>query len=160
MVALSEVRSDLRHENELSLSLIGLGKFKDALAAISSSRAVVPKLDLQQIFNYAVAEWADSRQVPKDLLEIVVQQASSFNHPNPQQCFGLAYWLLGHKSEAKDHLQKALKLGFARAYAFSCWRYRELPTGQFVRDVTDMLSNLKDDAPPLPLFLTEHDRPT
>ena len=55
--------------NQLVICLIGQGKFEQAKKQILGQESEARGLDIYDTFNYAMAEWADTRRVPKDLLE-------------------------------------------------------------------------------------------
>jgi hypothetical protein len=60
--------------NLLVLSLIGSGRFREAMLAIASSREqVIVSSIIQDVFNYAMAEWGENRSMPADMLQRVLE---------------------------------------------------------------------------------------
>jgi len=56
----------------LSLSLIGLSRFEEALELFGSVRPAPQDLDTSDSFNYGMAEWGKTGAPPKDMFERVV----------------------------------------------------------------------------------------
>jgi MinD-like ATPase involved in chromosome partitioning or flagellar assembly len=126
---------------ELTLCLIGQGKFKEAMSEISPHRPDVAGLDIYDAFNYAMAEWADTRTVPKDLFARVVALDTGKSRPGPNyhQCAAIAYWAIGDLDRAFEQSKKAYEwIGRGSAETFSCWSYLWVDAPKFFADVTEM----------------------
>jgi MinD-like ATPase involved in chromosome partitioning or flagellar assembly len=60
----------MRAQNELMLALIGLSRFSEAMRVVSTSRPEPAALGIQIAFNYAMAEWGETRRPPVDFFQL------------------------------------------------------------------------------------------
>jgi hypothetical protein len=79
----------------LVLSLIGAGRFREAMDQLASSREeAFGSRSIRTVFNYAMAEWGERNVTPVDLLRRVVElDEERITRPqgaNYQQCIALA----------------------------------------------------------------------
>lgn len=129
-------------ERELSLCLIGLGRYQEAMSLISVSRLDGMKDNIVSLFNYAMAEWASLKEVPGDLFSRVLElhdQKPGQKNANYCQCMAIASWALGRPEEAQEWLEKARnKLMEASHPVFSAWRYRKVAPMDFMEDLNSL----------------------
>jgi hypothetical protein len=139
--------------NELAVCLIGLGRFREAMQAISSTR---PSPDdvrgIRELFNYAMAEWGDSGSVPQDLLARVVALHADGGpmqmDANYLQGLAMAQWLVGNQEAARDLVARARQRMMSRPTAdFSAWRYLMVPPDVFRLDLDEMLEAFSEKGP-------------
>jgi len=122
----------------LSLSLIGLSRFDDALKLFGKIRPSPEDLELGDAFNYGMAEWGKTGTPLKDLFERVVVLDSKNNYgddANYHQCLAIALWVTGSKQSALSRIKKAENLAVERSKPeFSCWRYMMVSPSDFQVD--------------------------
>jgi len=126
--------------HSLSLVLIATGQFNEAKATIT----MLPQWtnDIVHVFNYAVADWAESGHPSPELF----QQAIQLQHfhvgrlsPNFAQCMALAHWFVGdHQGTSRLlDLSRQLLSGIPFS-AFSVWRYAKASVPEFIEDLNAM----------------------
>jgi tetratricopeptide (TPR) repeat protein len=147
--------------NDLVLCLIGQGQFTEAMNTISPSRRPVPEgLTVYEAFNYAMAEWAETGRLPRDLFGRVVAcdaERPLKNDLNKLQCGAIAHWALGDIETAGDRLREARdRMKRSPEAVFSSWRYLMASPRQFMEDLTAM-THLINGAPILPAFVPQSD---
>jgi hypothetical protein len=134
---------------ELTICLIGQRRFREAMDNISTSRPNPDDLDIRDAFNYAMAEWADTKSPPLDLLRRVLDldkkgEPFAANNPNYSQCLAIVNWRLGDLEEARHRVARARQqIDNRPAPAFSPWRYLYVSPWEFLRDL-DLLSKAID----------------
>ncbi len=114
--------------NETTLVLIGLGKFREAMVLIREDRVNCEKPEVPDVFNYAMALWGATKDVPSDLLRKVVEldviEQRDAPDANCEECLALCLGLLGRKDEAKSRLANSRhRIREAPIPTFSCWNY-------------------------------------
>ncbi len=127
----------------LALALIARGEVQQAMATLCPARRSDDQLDIQDTFNYAMAEWAFSRTIPTDLFVRVLQldeageqQGASANY---EQCVAVASWAVGDGEHAERRIRKAEELAQEITRTeFSCWRYREATRQEFLDDCQEI----------------------
>lgn len=128
--------------SELMVALMGQSDIATAMKLIGHERPNPDDLGIQDAFNYAMAEWAQSGVPPRDLFGRVVQlEDAEGKQPgaNFQQCLAVSYWALGEAERAKQRLESALeKARKIRKTEFSCWRYQEVPPNEFIEDCNEI----------------------
>ena len=128
--------------NQLAICLIGQGKFAKAKAQILRQRSDFRALDIYESFNYAMAEWADSRCVPIELFGAVVSfhlKAIAQRDANYHQCVAIAFWAIGDLDNAFKESKRAYdSLARIQGAGFSCWSYLRVDSGQFFKDISEM----------------------
>jgi MinD-like ATPase involved in chromosome partitioning or flagellar assembly len=153
----SQLQAHVR--NQLSLCLIGLSRFAEAMKNISPIRPNPSDLNIQDAFNYAIAEWGETGVIPRDLFQRVGDLASrdtqELVEPNHAQCFAIAFWAIGGLEEAVQRIDQAQELIEQRRQPeFSCWRYQLVSLKTFLEDcraIEELISGRKL----LPLFFKE-----
>jgi len=122
----------------LSLSLIGLSRFDDALKLYGNNRPAPQDLDTIDSFNYGMAEWAKTGTLCKDMFERVVDKDSKNDtrqEANYHQCLALALWITGNKQTALERIKRAEVQVVERSKPeFSCWRYMMVTPSDFKGD--------------------------
>ena len=121
-----DLRQTIR-EGNLSLALIATQRFKDAMVQISTIRPQPEDLDLQGAFNYAMAGWGATGELPIPFFRQVVElddPSSRHRGGNYHQCIALAHWAIDNKNEAIERLADARRK--ASVEEFSCWRYLQV----------------------------------
>jgi hypothetical protein len=109
-------------------------------------------------FNYAMAEWGHTGDIPIDLFRRVVDlaSASEFRLKNPCQCIAIAAWASGDVGAAKRYLANAEELARGDdSGAFSGWRYLQASAAEFREDLVEIRSMI-DGAPARPRIFTVH----
>ncbi len=135
--------------SEYSLCLIGLGKFEHAMNTIRNPRPEPNQLDMQDAFNYAMAEWGHKGEPPRDLLMRVLSDHETSNKsggPNYNQCISLCYFLLHQKQHAYEHANRALTSVIQIPdTSFSAWSYLMVSAERFAADVRAMIDGFDRD---------------
>jgi len=125
---------------EVSMCLIGAGNFEEAKKQISGMQ---DSTDLRSRFNYAMAEWGASGQLPRKLFEQTVfpkiAEALGDTEINHLQCFSLAYWVIQDRNRALQILDEAgTRFASAPRSVFSCWSYLYRSPRDFRHDLDRM----------------------
>jgi len=146
--------------NSLGLCLIGLGRYKEAMEMIDSPRKNLETSQISSTFNYAMAEWAGTGTVPRDLFERVIviheQGSSERQDPNYKQCIAIAFWAVGRLADAREYLQKAKQAIMARPDSvLSGWRYLIVNPSEFLKDISSQESALSAGEINCPLIAKE-----
>ncbi len=122
----------------LVLALMGLANVDQAMRMLSPTRPSLDELEAQDAFNYAMAEWAQTGDIPKDLFARVLELDDADQggpSANYEQCLAVSCWAVGETSKAEERIAKAeeyaQKIGKTE---FSCWRYREVTREEFLED--------------------------
>ncbi|MGA3010215.1 MAG: hypothetical protein ABSD72_08125 [Terracidiphilus sp.] len=140
---------------ELSLCLIGAGNFKEAQQEIDQNRTMV-ELDLANSFNYAMAEWGSSQNVPKALFEKIIpliEGRAGDTDVNHLQCFSLAYWAVGDLVRARQlHDEAVARIAMAPRTVFSAWCYLYRSPREFRLDL-DAMSAMFNTGAGRPAFI-------
>jgi len=152
-----DLTSDQRDEmkSTLSLALIGLGRFAEAMTLISTSRPVPEALDVQEAFNYAMAEWGQTKAPPKDLFARVIEldKQKKSSGPNYDQCLSLAFYAVGDLGSALQKLSDARQQMMTLPRPeFSAWQYLKVDPSQFLRDL-DSIEEMIQGKAVLPEFM-------
>lgn len=146
--------------NQLVLTLIGLGDFREAVQLLESGTQGSGEPEIADIFNDAMARWGLTKEVPMPHLQKVCEldRETDRNDANYEQCLALVLALLGKPQEARD------RIGNARCLiekipvpTFSCWRYLTISNEEFRADL-DALGRCLDTGDIVPAFL-EHQAP-
>jgi len=143
----------------LSLALIGQGQYTTAIAELTHNGARrFEDLDLQETFNFAMAQWAQTGTPQRALFHRVLELAptESGDGPNLHQCLAVAHWAADDSESALTELGEALQQTEARHRpTFSCWSYLQLSPNDFQRDVSEMERQLVSGEPLVPRFLAD-----
>jgi tetratricopeptide (TPR) repeat protein len=137
--------------NQWAVSLIGLGRFREAMEAINSARPQPLDLEAHGAFNYAMAEWAEIGKPPTDLIQRVIdlheQGPSDGKTSNYTQCLAIAHWLLGNLDEARRQAARARQQVISHSTPeFSAWRYLMASPNEFLSDLDELLEGIEGKA--------------
>ena len=137
------------------LSLIGLGRFIDAVRVFGKSRPNPEDLSMADCFNYAMAEWGLKKEIPQDIFSHVVELdlgGKNFKAANYSQCLAISYWATGNTQEALKRLEQAVDMISDELDAeFSCWRYLTVTPEDFRNDCSS-IKQLIEGKEIVPLF--------
>jgi MinD-like ATPase involved in chromosome partitioning or flagellar assembly len=125
----------------ISLPLIGLGKFNEAMEMICPDPSKVKLLELPPLFNYAMAKWGAVGGPDSALFQRVVSldsQGTETESPNYAQCLAIAHSALGNLEIANQFADRAEALISNEDSEFSCWRYLEIDSINFRRDLASI----------------------
>jgi MinD-like ATPase involved in chromosome partitioning or flagellar assembly len=152
-----DLTSDQRNEvkSNLSLALIGLGRFDEAMTIISSARPVPEALDIQEAFNYAMAQWGQTKSPSKELFARVIDldEPRESSGPNYDQCLSIAFYAVGDIPKALQRLADARQQMMTLPRPdFSAWQYLRVDPTQFLKDL-DSLEELIRGKAILPDFM-------
>lgn len=131
------------------LALMADGQFPQAMRMISEDSAAVRSSNaIDDVFNYAICEWATTGSPPRDLLERVLSLRSMWQESsdsNSLQCFALCRAVLGERDEALEDIRAAkLKAKGVRS-VFSCWRYLMVAGSTMIEDLDEMASQFAEE---------------
>lgn len=122
----------------LVLSLMALSEIDQAMRVFGPTRPSLDELEIQDAFNYAMAEWAHTGDISKNLFARVLElDASDHGAPpaNYEQCLAVSCWAVGETSKAGERIAKAEEYAQKiRKTDLSCWRYREVTREEFLED--------------------------
>jgi len=125
----------------LSLCLIGAGRFKEAMDEINQHGAD-GILDLANSFNYAMAEWGFSGKASQELFASIIsmiEERAGDTDVNHLQCFSLAYWAVGNVVRAQQlHAEAVNRFTIAPRTIFSAWSYLYRSPTEFRLDLDAM----------------------
>lgn len=128
--------------SQLVVAHLHLSDFELAMRTICQTRPVPDELGIQDAFNYAMAEWAQSGTIPKDMFSRVVNLDTASPKPpnaNFDQCVAVALWAVGDSTQAIERIAKAEgNAQKTRKSEFSCWQYREVPRDEFLHDCQEI----------------------
>jgi MinD-like ATPase involved in chromosome partitioning or flagellar assembly len=132
----------------LALLFIAKRDFKNALDMFDCDRPIISN-DIAAIFNYAIAEWGAYNKVPNDLFKRIVDIADvkeyEFPDANFLQCMSLSHWASGDTNKALDIAQQIEEVLPQTSDTFSCWTYLNSSSKDFLRDLNEMISEIKDN---------------
>ena len=158
--------------DELSLALIATGEWQEASDLLNSGGPVVEAKDegthghflarrrvVARVFNYGMALWGSTGNVPQEVFERVVELNEADNEDdkgaNYWQCMAIAYWAVGRLDAAIEFARKAKEeADRSLRPIFSCWRYRTVPTPHFLEDTDDIIALILGDKDSTPRFMS------
>jgi hypothetical protein len=145
----------------MSLALIGLGRFNEAVKVFGTVRPAPQDLDIQEAFNYGMAEWGKTGTPPKDMFEWVVSLDSKRDKrygANYYQCLAIALWVVGRNQDSLEYIKKAEdQIAEKPTPEFSCWRYMKVTPPEF-REDCESTRKLTGGEKIQPKFLPESSR--
>jgi MinD-like ATPase involved in chromosome partitioning or flagellar assembly len=97
------------------------------------------------LFNYAIAEWGATGEVPADLFRHLLEKEKKDSSPgaNRMQCFAIAHAALGDYQEARRLLESAKNHAVRESRPeFSAWTYSTVGVTEFVAHIDEMLGQL------------------
>jgi MinD-like ATPase involved in chromosome partitioning or flagellar assembly len=144
----------------LLLNLIGQRRSREAIHLISNSQLAFDKMNQKDSFNYAMANWAiaggPAREHFERVLKLDDHDTEKLQYPNYAQCLSIANWVMGETTRAKELLDVARQRIMSHpSPEFSCWRYRTVELGIFLRDLDEIERLLKGEDIK-PRFVAKH----
>ena len=142
----------------LVLASIATGRFSDAIDAIEGRTPDVQAMEFFDAFNYGMAFWGQTGKIVADpfkrALECFRSAEIEDQRLNRLQCMAVAEWAVGQTKDAQRSAARARRQVQERLFpAFSCWRYLEVPGGEFERDIDEFLRMIAGDQSVKPRFL-------
>jgi len=143
----------------LGMNYMIQGNCREAMTMFRGDNETISSLNIENAFNYGMALWASSGVVQKDIFQHVInldiQQEFPKNRPNYLQCMAISCGLIGNHKAAVEYLQRAKReiSDSNLRYEFSCWRYREVSTSEFVGDLDEISDQLKLQDALMPEFV-------
>ena len=141
----------------LALNSIGSGRFRQAMEVLTYGGRRLDGLGIRDAFNYAMAEWADSRIVQTGSFERVVAldavDEERGEGANYLQCLAVANWAAGNRESALGAARRAREVGGSSRFEFSCWQYRYVRGSVFTEDMDEILAMIEGDQSRLPAFM-------
>lgn len=138
------------------LSFIGAGEFSRAMTLIRLDLATQKDQPVDDLFNFAIAQWGETRQPPSDLFKVLVDRFSrlgTLRNANEHQCLALAFGVLGNTELARVELEAARSRLSSGEIVFSCWRYLNVTGDDMNGDLDEMDARLDDGRLLQPPFL-------
>jgi cellulose biosynthesis protein BcsQ len=143
----------------LTLSLISSKQFERAMKAIADSRDEVLKSGIvQDVFNYAMAEWGSSGAPQQELMRrvLALAEGDDFRSVNWHQCFAIAHFVCGERDAAMASIEGARKLNERlRGREFSCWRYLAVSRNEMRRDLSALEQFVRGEGQGPAVFLAD-----
>jgi cellulose biosynthesis protein BcsQ len=150
-------------ESAYVLSLIGSGQVSEAKIVLADSH---PGQDVAEwdhvadVFNYAMADWAEKERPPESTLrkvlaldEIKGEPRSGVRpDPNYEQCMALVHAALGNREKCEERLKVARRV-LGPGIVFSSWRYLKVNRYDMMKDLQAMERGCQTGKAPQPLFL-------
>jgi len=146
--------------NQAVLAHIGSGHFAAAKALLGLESPIPLQTEVEDVFNFAIADWGDQGVASPELFEEVAKRiphASSkhFEKSNIHQCAAVTASVL-HESEAAGRsLAAATDRLSPGVMVFSCWQYLYVTAEQMDKDLKQMNEILLRGEPLEPRFLRE-----
>jgi len=140
----------------LSLCLIGLSRFEEAMRLFGNARPAPDDLSINDSFNYGVSEWGETDAPPKDMFERVVEldlKRDERDDANYHQCLAIALWVVGRNKDAVERIEEAKRnISEKPTSQFSCWRYMQVTPKDFLEDC-ESIKKLINGEKISPIFL-------
>jgi MinD-like ATPase involved in chromosome partitioning or flagellar assembly len=129
-------KHERRVANDLVLALIGQGKYRQAQSFIHLA-ADLAASDPIDVFNYAMAEWGETGQIPTDLFrQLSTKDVTAWKTTNHKQGAAIAYWAAGQAETALRAINDARQQVMDDPTPeFSAWRYLRVPPDTFLTDL-------------------------
>ena len=155
--SVEEVGLRERTVRQLALSLIAIGDLDEACSLLAPDGTVPATMNVQDAFNYGMATWGRTGHLPREAFERVVNlnkaDADEIPGANYLQCMAVAYWAVGECEEAKEFARRAKHEAQATLRpTFSCWRYRTVPTQEFLQDTDSIMRLIGGETGVVPEF--------
>ena len=114
-------------------------------------------MNIEDAFNFGMAEWGKTGEVPREAFARVVElhrmddgEASGANY---LQCLAVAYWAVGEPDRAMALARRAkIEAGATLRPTFSCWRYRTVSTQDFQQDTESVMQLIGGETGVVPAF--------
>jgi|CXWL01.1.fsa_nt_gi cellulose biosynthesis protein BcsQ len=142
----------------LALTCIADQKFAEAAEVILWDGRNVDDLDLEDLFNYAMARWALDGEPSESLFAAFLRRPVNRETvgPNFHQCYSISLWVIGDREEALSRWKLALDGIQEKPFAeFSCWSYLYRSREEFIDDLAEM-KKFYDGNIVEPRFISRH----
>ena len=144
------------------LVLIATRLPREALMMLKYTREQVGRPTLPEVFHLAMASWAATREISKEMFKEVLDAAVlEQNHalrtsPNFNQSLAMSYWAVGDLKKAAEYLSLSRKQIAEYPFSeFSCWRYLKVNSAEFNKDL-DAMERMFNGEKLLPAFMSAH----
>lgn len=143
------------------LSHIGSGQFGAAKTLIrAQGEAPLEQTELEDLFNFAMADWGDRTHPSTDLFAEVAHRvlnsdAKQFETANALQCAAVAASVAGDRDAAMRSLDLAGKLTPPGRMIFSCWQFLYVTSDELLSEIEAMKQLLLRGDALTPPFLDE-----
>ena len=143
---------------QLALSLVAIGDLNEACDLFGGNGAVPAQMNVRDAFNYGMATWGRTGDLPRQAFERVVSLNEADDDETPGanylQCMAIAYWAVGALEKAMEFANRAKTEAEATLQpTFSCWRYRIVPTHDFLQDTDSIMRLIAGDEAIVPAFI-------
>ena len=142
------------------LVLIAAGLPGEALMMLKLTREQVARPNVPDAFNLAMASWAATREISKELFKEVMDAAvldpnpALRTSPNFNQALAMSYWAAGDLKKAAEYLSLSRKQIADYPFPeFSCWRYLKVSSAEFSQDL-DAMERMFNGEKILPAFMS------
>jgi MinD-like ATPase involved in chromosome partitioning or flagellar assembly len=142
------------------LVLIADGLPGEALMILKYTREQAGRPTLPDAFNLAMASWAATREVSKELFKEVLDAAvvdtnpAFRTSPNFSQSLAMSHWAVGDLKKAAEYLSLSRKQIAEYPFSeFSCWRYLKVNSVEFNNDL-DAMERMFNGEELLPAFMS------
>jgi tetratricopeptide (TPR) repeat protein len=138
-----ELTPELRRAVRINLTcaLLNQGQYAAASDLIISNEGELYSLEIEDCFNYAMAQWGLKSYPSPELFHRVTEldKEDPQTDPNGHQCLSIALWAIGDTDKALMRLGEAWQQIARRPTAeFSCWSYLRLTHDQFLDDLREI----------------------
>lgn len=153
--------------SELAVKYIGMGACDEAAQMLGRGGREVGDMDTRDAFNYGMAAWGATEQVVVGPFSRVVEldrnnPESGQADPSPSyyQRLAIAYWATGDAGMAAKFVELAraavepVKWEVWSGSLFSCWRYYQPSSGEFLEDLEEIEELINGDTSRKPRFMT------
>ena len=153
--------------SELAVKYIGIGACGEAAQVLGRGGREVGDMDIRDAFNYAMAAWGTTGRIVVGPFARVVEldrnnPESGQQDPNPNyyQCMAIAYWATGDTRMGANFVELAraavepVKWEIWSGSMFSCWRYYQPSSREFLEDLDEIEALINGDALRKPRFMT------
>jgi MinD-like ATPase involved in chromosome partitioning or flagellar assembly len=143
-------------------ALIAAGMPGEALMILNVTREKAGRPSLLNAFNQAMATWAATHELSKELFKEVVDAAKPDElaalltsvSANAGQCLAMSHWAVGDLKKAAEYLSAARKkIAEYKVPEMSCWRYLKVDPEQFKKDL-DAMERMFNGEKLLPAFMS------
>lgn len=147
---------------ELAMNYIESGQFGLAMDLLRPPDRAIEDMNIRDAFNYGMAVWGRTHEVPGAPFERVVALAEGTpeedDGPNYLQCLALAWWGVGDAKRAIEFARAAQAIAQSERSIFTCWRYHTVRTGDFLDDMKEITALIEGDESRLPRFMGSTER--
>ena len=144
--------------------LVGIGSFRQAVKVLRREGREVSDMEAEGAFNYGMAMWGETGKVVSEpfvrVVEVEQENPKRDAGPHHLQRMAVACWAAADLPGAVDFAQRARRA--VRGHygsLLSCWRYRRVSTGDFLKDLDEIEALIGGDGSRKPRFISESAAP-